>query len=221
MTKQKVHVIIDSNEVAQNPEIVGKVYEHEEVESYEEKDLPAADLEIEGIGFERKTPSDYIGSLKKGRLTEQTHKLGQRYEHAYVLYEGDLVQSEQPFKSGMEATSIRGSMASLTAREESGVRAVIPVSNMDLLIDMAIRIARKHIEESDQEYIPKPATAPDEPTAKMMYACIDGVGPSMAQTLYEEYPTITEFIERADYEALQDLDGIGENRAIQIIEAFV
>lgn len=215
MTKRDVDVIIDINEPG---EITSAVDLHDEVRSYQLKELPAADLEISGVGFERKTPEDYVQSMMDDRLTQQTHKLGERYEHAYILLEGDIVETENPFKSSMKGESIRGSMASLIAREDSGVHGIIPCSNQGLLIDMAIRVSRKHVEEAGSEFVPKPSTGVDAPTTLMMYACIDGVGPEMAQTLYEEYPTISEFVYNADYDSLQQLDGIGEKTAIRIIE---
>lgn len=217
MPKQKVEVIIDVHEP---PEITGAVDAHPEVESYEFDDLDSADLVIAGIGFERKAPNDYVGSLKDGRLTEQTHKLGEQYEHAYILYEGALVETENPFKSSMNGSSVRGSMASLIARPESGVNAVIPCGNRELLVDMAIRVARKHIEESDQKYIPKPEVDFEADTSLMMYACIPGVGPEMAERLDERYPSVTKFIQNASFEDLQEIEGIGEERALKILDAF-
>lgn len=217
MPKQKVEVIID---VREPPEVTGAVDAHPDVESYEFAELPAADLEISGIGFERKAPNDYVGSLKDGRLTEQTYKLGERYEHAYILYEGALVETENPFKSSMNGSSVRGSMASLIAREDSGVHGVIPCSNRELLVDMAIRVARKHIEESNQKYIPKPDVEFESDSTLMMYACIPGVGPEMAERLKERYPTLGKFVKEADFESLQEIEGIGEERALKILNAI-
>lgn len=218
MSKKSVEVVIDVHEP---PEITGAIDSHPDVEHYSFAELPAADIEVEGIGFERKTVSDYINSLKKGRIDSQTRKLAQRYEVAYILIDGDTSETENPFKSSMDGGSVRGSWASLTAREDSGVHSVIPCSNPALLADTAIRHARKHIEESDREFIPTDATEPDAPTALKMYMQIDGVGPSMAQTLYDEFPTIQDFVVKGNYETLQDLDGIGEKTAITIIDAFV
>lgn len=218
MSKQKVEVIIDVHEPTDISETVAS---HTDVESISIDDLPAADLEIAGVGFERKTVKDYISSLKEDRLDRQLHKLGQRYEHAYVLIDGDASETNDPFRSDIAESSIRGSWASLTAREDSGVHSVIPCSNSALLADMAIRLARKHIEESGRQFIPTESAEPDAPTALKMYLQINGVGPSMAETIYEQYPTVQEFMDEADYEALQELEGIGEQMALRIIDAFV
>lgn len=218
MSKKQVEVIIDLNEP---PEITAAVDDHPEVENYKFDDLPAADLEIAGIGFERKTPNDYVGSLKDGRITEQTEKLGQRYDHAYILYEGSMVETEDPFKSAMKGKSVRGSMASLSVRENSGINHVIPCGNRELLVDCAIRWARKHIEDSDKQYIPTPDVGFEADEVEMMYACIPGVGPEMARRLRSEYPTMRSLIENGDLESLQEIEGIGVERALTIIETLV
>ena len=215
MSKERVHVIIDVNEPG---EVTAAIDSHEDVESYELARLPAADLEIEGIGFERKTLADYSTSLTGKRLTEQTIKLKQRYEYAYILLEGDLSNTMSPWReSNISPESLRGSMASLTARE--GL-PVIPCSNLSLLADMAVRLARKHLEETDRKFIPRGAVGPDEPVAKMMYGCIEGVGADTAETLYEAYPSVVELL-NAGVDELQELDGIGEKTAQTIQEALL
>lgn len=222
MTKEHVEVTIDVHEP---PEITAAVDAHPEVEDYKfENPMPAGDLEINGIGFERKTVSDYVNTLKGSgthTLDEQLHKLNQRYEIAYLLIDGDMSETENPFKSDMPGEAIRGSWASLTAREDSGVQAVIPCSNPALLVDEAVRLARKHIEPKQGDYIPKPIDNSDYSVTAMMYACIPSVGATLAQELEDEFPTIADFMNRADFDTLQEVDGIGEKRALKIIDEFV
>lgn len=219
MSKQKVDVIVDVHET--DPSVAAAVVSHPEVENYTlDQELPAADLEIEGIGFERKTVSDYVGSMKGKRLDSQTRKMNQRYEVAYILVDGDMAETRNVFKTDMDGNSIRGSWASLTARDDSGIRAVIPCSNNELLVDMAIRLTRKHIEDSDREFIPMEPTEPNAPTAKKMYAQIPGVGPKMAGTLYDKYPAVIDLIREASHESLQQIEGVGPTTASKIMDAF-
>jgi ERCC4-type nuclease len=223
MTKEQVEVVIDVHEP---PEITGAVSNHPDVESFRIDALPAADLEIEGVGFERKDIGDYVKSMKDGRLDRnnpdgQPYKLGERYDHAYILFDGDFSETDSPFKSDMDGEALRGHMASLTAREDSGVHAVIPVSNPALLADMAVRLARKHIEESDDKFIPQPVEDPDVDTTLQMYCCINGVGPTTAEKLKDDFPTMQDFVHNANYDSLQQVDGIGEKTAIRIIEEFI
>ena len=216
--KQKVSVKVDIHEPEQ---ITGAVATHDDVEEYSIGSDFHADILVEGVAFERKSVSDYVKSLKEDRLKDQTRRMGEVYEHAYILIDGDMSETDSPFKSDMNGTSIRGSWASMTAREDSGVHAVIPCSNPSMLADMAIRLARKHVEESDETFVPSPATEPDASTTTMMFACINGVGPKMAETLSDEFDSISDFMDRADYEMLQDIEGVGPKTATRILEAFI
>lgn len=218
MTKKIVEVTLDSREPIT---VKDQLMLHEEVKWVEETELPACDIEISGVGFERKTLSDYINSLTKGRLQEQRKKMSQRYEEAYILLEADLFETESPVRSDMEAESIRGSIASITARENTGVNAVVPCSSPEMLIDMAVRLARKHIEEAEDDFLPTGEVDTGEPTSLMMYGCIDGVGPMTARRIHAKWPSITDFIENSDMESLQEIEGIGKETALSIIEQLV
>lgn len=208
----QVHVSVDNREPAS---LVGAVREHPDVESVEVVRLSAGDLVIDGVGFERKTLRDYVNAAmaRSGPdLDDQVRRLNERYDHAYVLLEGNLDDLEG-LRTGVPASAIRGSIASITARH--GV-AVIPCSDRERLVDMATRIGRKHVEEPSDRRLPTGSVAArDEPTAKRMYACIDGIGPRLAAALYESYPSM-EALLSASVEELRAIDGIGEGRARRI-----
>lgn len=208
----QVHVNVDDREPAS---LVRAVREHPDVASVEVIRLSAGDLTIDGVGFERKTLRDYVGSAM-GRsgpdLDDQVRRLVERYDHAYVLLEGNLDDVEG-LRTGVPASAIRGSIASITARHSV---AVLPCSDRERLVDMATRIGRKHVEKPSTRRLPTGAiTARNEPTAKRMYACIDGIGPRLAAALYESYPSV-EALLSASIEDLREIDGIGEGRARRI-----
>ncbi len=217
MTKEKVVVVIDVHEP---PDITDEVSKHPEVEDFNIDSDFGADIEIAGVGFERKTIGDYASSLTEGRLEEQRFKLSQRYEYAYVLIDGNMQETRNLFKSSLDGTSIRGHMASLTAREISGINAVIPCGNTKLLVDMAIRLARKHVEDKNREYVPTDEVDDDTPVAIKVYCQLPNVGPKTAKKLHEKWPALNEFYENVTYESLKEIEGIGENRALQIIGAL-
>ena len=50
-------------------------------------------------------------------------------------------------------------------------------------------------------------------------SCIEGIGPDLAATLYEAYPTVAELV-AADREVLTDTSGIGEKRARTVLAAL-
>jgi predicted flap endonuclease-1-like 5' DNA nuclease len=52
-----------------------------------------------------------------------------------------------------------------------------------------------------------------------MYGCIEGIGPELAATLHEAYPTVAELV-AADREGLTDISGVGEKRARTVLAAL-
>lgn len=212
----QVDVTIDDREPRS---LIRAVREHPDVANVEVVRLPAGDLAIGSVGFERKTLSDYVGSAM-GRsgsdLDDQVRRLGERYAHAYVLLEGNLDDLEE-LRTGVPASAIRGSIASITARLAV---PVLPCSDRERLVDMATRLGRKHVEKPSDRRLPTGSvTARNEPTAKRMYACIDGIGPRLAAALYESYPSM-EALLAASVEELRSIDGIGEGRARRIYGAL-
>lgn len=212
-----VSVVVDDREP---PSVVAAVRAHTDVAAVEVRRLAAADIAIGAVGFERKTSADYLGSAL-GRtgsdLREQVRGMREAYEYAYVLVEGDL-RDVEAVRPGVADASVRGSIASITAR--LGV-PVLPCGDRERLVDMAVRIARKHTEDpSRRPLTPSAVSGRDEPTAKQMYGCIDGIGPGTAEALYEVFPTVESLV-AATTEDLLAVDGVGEHRAEAIQAALV
>ena len=212
----RVSVVVDDREPTS---LIDAVRDHPDVREAEVVRLPAGDVVVGDVGIERKTLRDYVNSVM-GRsgpdLREQVRRMKERYAHAYVLLEGDLADIEG-LRTGVSPAAIRGSIASITARH--GV-PVIPCSDLDRLVDVAIRLGRKHDEPpSSRRLSPGAVTARREPTTKRMYGCIDGIGPELAATLYEAYPTVEALLD-ASVKELTTIEGIGETRARAIHDAF-
>ncbi|WP_224449105.1 helix-hairpin-helix domain-containing protein [Haloprofundus salilacus] len=169
------------------------------------------------VAFERKTVRDYASSVfrRSGTtLGEQVEKMNAAYAHSYVLLEGNLADVDE-FEE--RASAIRGSMASITARDAT---PVIPCGTQRLLVDVAVRIGRKHLESPSTRSL-RAGAVPNrnEPVTKRMYGCIEGVGPTTAAALYDAYPTV-EAVLSASVSDLQRIGGVGETRARAIHEAF-
>lgn len=213
-------VTIDLDELHDSFKVPDAFNEHPDVDQIDMSErLPAGDIDIRGVGFERKTISDYVSSIEDDRLEEQTTKMSQVYEESYILVEGDLAGTEDIF-SEMSGKSIRGSMASITARD-NGINSVIPCSTIELLADMATRLARKHTEDSDRMFLPTSDVQDnDAPVEMKMYGCIDGVGPQTAKDLYTRFPLPVFICESASVDELTEIDGIGRKTAKKIQRAF-
>ncbi|WP_224334705.1 ERCC4 domain-containing protein [Haloprofundus halobius] len=169
------------------------------------------------VAFERKTVRDYASSIfrRSGTtLGEQVERMNATYPHSYVLLEGNFADVEE---FGDRASAIRGSMASITAREAT---PVIPCGTQRLLVDFAVRLGRKHLESPSTRPL-RAGAVPNrnEPVTKRMYGCIEGVGPTTAAALYDAYPTV-EAVLSATVSDLQRIEGVGEIRARAIHKAF-
>ncbi|WP_137288916.1 ERCC4 domain-containing protein [Natronorubrum halophilum] len=212
----RVAVTVDDREPTG---VVDAVRGHPDVTEIIVDQLPAGDLAIESVGFERKTLRDYVNSTMSrsgSDLTDQVERMTAAYDHPYVLLEGDF-DDLASLRTAVSPESVRGSMASITARHEV---PVIPCTNRTHLVDYAIRLGRKHLEEPSNRQLPVGSVASlHEPTAKRMYGCIEGIGPGLATTLYERYPSIEALLE-ASLEDLVRIEGIGETRAQTIYAAF-
>ena len=211
----RVAVTVDDREPAG---IVEGIRSHADVTAVVVERLASGDLVIDSVGFERKTLRDYVSSAV-GRggsdLTDQVERMAATYDHSYVLLEGDFADLES-LRTRVSPASIRGSMASITARH--GV-PVIPCTDRQQLIDFAIRLGRKHAEDPTTSQLPVGSVpSRSEPTTKRMYGCIEGIGPRLAATLYDRYPTVEALLE-ASVDDLTRIEGIGPTRAETIYAA--
>ncbi|MFC4450981.1 ERCC4 domain-containing protein [Halorussus aquaticus] len=213
---------------------------HDDVDAVEVRRLPAADIaavdafgtpsdspdsggaerRVAGsVGIERKTVDDYVSSALGTTgtdLREQVEKMADAYDHAYILLEGDLsdVGARRP---GLSSAAVHGTMASFAARHDT---PVIPCSDRQRLVDVAIRLLRKHGEEAS----PRPlsggtVTGYAAPTTKRLFGVIEGVGPQTADALYERFPSV-EALLAATPADLREVEGVGEKRAAAIFETL-
>lgn len=212
----RVSVLVDDREPAA---LVRRLRDHSDVEAVERRRLAAGDVVIGDVGFERKTLRDYINSTMGRRgsdLRDQVARMRASYDHTYVLLEGELRDIDGA-RTGVSPESLHGSMASVMARHGT---PVIPCSDGSRLVDLAVRIGRKHVEDpSTRPLSPGAVATRSEPTAKRIYGCIDGIGTETATALYETYPSVESLV-NASLDDLQRVDGVGETRARAIHESL-
>ncbi|WP_226022446.1 helix-hairpin-helix domain-containing protein [Halomicrobium salinisoli] len=211
-----VDVTVDDREPAG---LVAALRGHPDVDAVAVRRLESGDVVSGSVAVERKTPGDYLRSALGRRgsdLEAQVRAMNEAYEHAYVLIEGDLADVEARWPD-VPGAAVRGSLASITARLGA---PVVPCGDRDRLVDVAVRLVRKHTESPSTRSLP-PGAVPgrDEPTAKRMYGCIDGIGPETAARLYEAFPTVESLL-AASREDLEAVDGVGPRRAAAIDDAL-
>jgi DNA excision repair protein ERCC-4 len=227
----EVRAVVDANEPTR---MLMLVLDHPDITAAMEENLATADMVVNGVGFERKTPNDFVNSMTEGRLVEQATRLSDDFEHAYALLEGSIGDFRRLRHSDMNAASARGMMASVMARY--GVPVIPtggpPVEGSDgerekrkrtrELIDMAVRLGRKHSEEPVSDHLPTGPVEKDAPYGMRMWGTLPRVGPELAGRLYDEYGSPVRLLDK-DYplvEALTAVRGIGEDTAQRIVAAM-
>jgi len=213
--KEQVSVIIDSNEESQNQEFVENMVLHEDVEDFTIEPLETGDFIIEDCVFERKTPSDFAGSLQKGRLREQVERLGAGDKTPYVLVEGDMSDFSDLEHTNIPPKSLRGMTASILARNKI---PVVFCSDAGSLADVSVRIARKSVEDVNEQHV-KTDAVQEVPFITKTFMNVEGVGLRTAKDLANEFSSIQEAIE-AEIEELQRVDGVGPKTAEKIHECL-
>lgn len=210
---------IDSNEHAQSPDLKAELQAHRCVDTVTVDPLPAADIAMGSLGFERKQPEDYVASILDDRLEQQTRKLDDAYEQAYILYAGSLDMTDGNFWSDINGNAIRASMAALYVRD-TGVDGIITGLNRETRLDIAVELCRKHATSTSGVFGPhvETPTLSDDigtDTTTQMYACLPGVGPVLAQRMRDNYASMRALLD-AETDELEQLDGIGPGRAHDI-----
>lgn len=221
MTKEKAEVVIDVHEP---DSLMSAFLFHEDIEDVitPEGGLESADVIVNGVGFERKTPSDFASSVTgdERNIYDQVQRMTEMYDESYVLLQGNLEDFEKLEHSDLPPKSLRGATASTTAR----YCPVIPcggsyyeneAKSLELLVDMAMRIGRKHSEDAGHHFM-KTTSAPDDaPFIQKMLASIDGVGPELSKDIAAVFPT-PESVMQASVEDFRAVEGIGSERAKKI-----
>ena len=229
-------VAVDSKEPQS---FVLAVLSHPDVDRFNEIDLDAADIVVNGVGFERKTPSDFASSMLDDRLDEQVIKLTQMYDQAAILIEGSFDDFDDLEHTRLKPESARGKAASIHMRD--GI-PVIPTGGKSgetdghvYLADYALRLGRKVTEEPSSSYLKSSAVGSDVALGVRMWGCYDGIGSTRAHDLNESvgnpsgllsWATESEAHEekfdryRYIYERLITVSGIGAKTAESIVNQF-
>lgn len=220
--KEKVIAKLDVHE-QDAPQMLSALDTHSEVEEWKLSALDVGDLHLTfedsglTVAFERKTPSDYASTLmgKEGtRLDEQVQKLVDFNGPSYILIEGNQEDFRSLTGTGISPQSLVGSVASNDVRYLDGVRFC---SDADGLVDIAIRLARKHKEDPSTVSLDTSVVDKDASFTKRAFGAIEGVGPETAEILERRYKSLTAAL-NADVQELTEIDGIGEKRAQSIYD---
>lgn len=224
MAKKQVEVHVDWRE-ERGSSVLESAKDHEEVSDVSLVELDVGDIEIheadgEGVVvFERKDVPDFAGSMTDSddHLRDQVERLEEATDApARVLIEGDMEDFESLQHTRVAPQSLRGFTASLEERNGAKVKFC---SDLDTLIDYAIRAGRKQFEDGSSSLRVESAVKKSEPFEKRVYGCVSGVGPSMADKLYDVYPTLPSAL-AATSDELKEINGVGDATAEKILDSL-
>lgn len=224
MAKKRVHVRVDWRE-ERGSSVLEVAEAHSDVEEVSLAELDVGDIEVrevDGDGvvvFERKDVPDFAGSMtdEDDHLRDQVERLEEATDAPpRVLVEGNMDDFESLQHTRVAPQSLRGFTASLEERNGAKVKFC---SDLDTLVDYAIRAGRKQFEDGSSSLRVESAVKKSEPFEKRVYGCVDGVGPSMAQKLYDTFPTLPDAL-TASVDDLKEIDGVGDTTAERIRESL-
>lgn len=214
--KESVEVVIDSNEATQKPELVETLALHEDIEDYEIKPLDEGDFIIDNCIFERKSPSDFASSLQEGRLRDQIERMAAHEEIPFVLVEGNMEDFNDLEHTDIPAKSLRGMDASIELRNNISVKYC---SNVKLLADIAVRMARKEKESVTTVQARQTDAITDTTFIERVFLAIDGIGPKTAENLSEQFESLSDAL-NANSDVFESIEGVGPETSEKILEAL-
>jgi Fanconi anemia group M protein len=202
---ENIKVIVDSRE--RNQELIFRLEETGcslIIETLDIGDYLLSDR----IAVERKTVSDFEGSIMDGRLFDQLERIKRSFESPILLIEG----SRKEFRLGKNV--ILGTIASIyTDFNILVVRTAGPKESADIMA----RIANREQHEKVRSPSPKAGAraVTHEGFQMNVIGNIPGVGPKLAESLLKRFGSIRN-IANATVEELMAIEKIGEKKALQI-----
>ncbi|MCL4411709.1 helix-hairpin-helix domain-containing protein [Candidatus Marsarchaeota archaeon] len=181
--------------------------------SVEIKTLPVGDYVVsDRVCIERKSVSDFEGSMVSGRLFEQVGRLKEAYQSPLLLVEGDI----DSFR--MNRTSIYGAIVSiyvkygmpvlLSRNALESAQIIKAIANQEQYADERLPSLkgglRAYTDNQFQEYV---------------IGNLPGIGPKLARALLAHFGSVRK-ISNARPEQLAKVDKIGKKKAARIYGIF-
>jgi len=194
MSKQ-LHICIDSNEASNRRDIVN--YLRLSGFTVDIQKLDVCDFVVsDRVGIERKDTSDFLGSMKDGRLFKQAKSMSEVYEKPILILEGQMSRALK--RSRMKPASIYGALSSLAL--DYGL-SIIPTENPDTTAVLLHRLAyREQVkEERPVQLRSVNRNMPPHQQQLFLLSGLPQIGTSLAEELLHNFDTpyevIREFVE--------------------------
>ena len=165
------------------------------------------------VAVERKTISDFAGSIMDQRMFEQLERLAKSYEKPLLVLEGD---QNSLFDNGLHPNSVRGALSSITV--DLGI-PILWTRNPKETAAQLYWIARREQLEQDRK-IQIRSLGMDAPLHKHQEFLVSGlpfVNSVMSERLLKRFRTPRRLFSATE-EELKSVEGIGEVKARKIRE---
>jgi len=141
----QLHICIDSNEASKQKAII--TYLKFNGFNVEIKPLDVCDFVVsDRVGVERKDSSDFLGSMKDGRLFNQARDMAEIYEKPVIILEGSMKKALK--RSRMRPSSIYGAMSSIAL--DYGVN-IIPTDDPESTAVLLHRLCYREQAKEDRK----------------------------------------------------------------------
>jgi ERCC4-type nuclease len=204
-----LRVIVDSRE----PKNVAEHLSRLGVE-VERMTISPADFVLSAdCAVERKTVSDFMGSLFSGRLFEQATALKNAYAKPIIVVEGDI---EHELRNRKNPRAYWGAIIKLQA--EMGI-PVVAVPNAAGTADALYVTAKRLQKEKTERFVAqnKPRTMSAEDWRVFIVASLPFIGDELASRLLTHFKSIRKIF-LASEDQLEEVEGIGKAKARRIAQ---
>jgi len=201
----RVPLVIDSNE----PEDIAEKLRDLGVE-FEIRKIAPGDYVLGPIGIERKTLTDFFGSMVKKRLFEQVQRLREAYPQPLLILEGDLAE----ISTFQHPQSILGALLALETTERVPVLTTADKDQTAILLSILWKKQDKAAAEYGIRHKPKGLTL--EQRQRFLIEGLPSVGETLARNLLEHFGSV-QAVFNASEEELKKVEKIGDVKAAEIV----
>lgn len=173
-----LHICVDSNEASGRRDVVN--YLRLSGFEVDVRKLDVCDYVVsDRCGVERKDVSDFVGSMKDGRLFNQARDMAEAYERPVLILEGRLSRAFR--RSRMRPASVYGALSSLVL--DYGV-SVVPTEDPDGTAVLLHRLAYRE-QAKEERPLQLRSVRRDMPPHMQQIFLLSGL-PQIGSTLAEE-----------------------------------
>lgn len=191
---------------------------------FKKETLPIGDFVKDGVCIERKSMSDFIGSVRTRHLQKQVMQMETNFDKSFIIISGNLkdVYFSNPHLKGWTINHQMGALASLAVRYPK--TKILQVDNDTQLVNLMSRIMIKAFDGKvptiyETELLKSKMT--NEDTKTMMLGCIPKIGMKKAKELTDIIDVV--LFDKATQDVLEEehldsIKGIGPMIAEEILK---